>query len=101
MIAFETGSADGPLWKWIASVAGGRWRRARSDGYGEILAVWSGLKLNDRVGADTDLALYLRVGVQDELHVVFGVSVCHFPHVRLFVACVVRCLATGLRLLLH
>src|SRR5258706_16465822 len=51
---------------------------ARGDGHGEILAVWSGLKLDRGVGPDTDFALYLCVAVGYELHGVFGVSIIHF-----------------------
>jgi hypothetical protein len=51
---------------------------AGSDGHGEILAVWSRLKLDRGVCADTHSALHLRVAVEYELHGVFAASVIHF-----------------------
>ena len=88
----------------------GRLTGAGGDGHGEILAVWSGLKLDHSVGADTDSALHLRVAVENELHGVFGAAIIYFDGERFLVArnisyFALRCLGLlgallGLRLLL-
>src|SRR5258706_15465706 len=64
----------------------GRLTGAGGDGHGEILAVWSGLKLDHSVGADTDSALHLCVAVEYELHGVFAASVIDFDGERFLVA---------------
>jgi hypothetical protein len=51
---------------------------AGRDGDGEILTVWSGLKLDRGVRAHADFALHLRVAIEDKLHGVFCVSIIHF-----------------------